>query len=30
LFYQARYQAAFPESYALWLRESAGRPLQQP
>ncbi|MCX7249046.1 MAG: Wzy polymerase domain-containing protein [Burkholderiales bacterium] len=26
LFYQARYQAAFPESYALWLRESAGRP----
>ena len=26
LFYQARYQAAFPESYALWLRESAGKP----
>ena len=26
LFYQARYQVAFPESYALWLRESAGRP----
>jgi len=30
LYYQARYQAAFPESYALWLRESAGRPAQQP
>jgi O-antigen ligase len=30
MFYQARYQAAFPESYALWLRESDGRPAPQP
>ena len=30
LYYQARYQAAFPESYALWLREMAVRPVQQP
>ena len=26
LYYQVRYQAAFPDSYALWLREGAIRP----